>query len=88
MFTKMLRPDSKGRISLGVLTKGISGFSMHQEQNGRIVLEPFVEIPANETWLFENTSALSKVRKGLEQAKHGALVDKGGFSQFTEDEIE
>jgi hypothetical protein len=85
---KMLRPDSKGRISLGVLTKGISGFSMHQEKDGKIILEPFIEIPANEKWLFNNVGALSKVKTGIEQAKNGLLVDKGSFSQFSEDEID
>ncbi len=84
----MLRPDAKGRISLGTLAKGISGFSIHQEKNGNIVLEPFVEIQANEKWLFDNKYALNKVKTGLEQAKKGALVDKGSFSQFANDDIE
>lgn len=88
MAMKMLRPDSKGRISLGVLTKGVSGFSVHRERDGKIILIPFIEIPAKESWLFENKSALGKVRKGLEQAKKGKLVDKGNFSQFADDEIE
>ena len=88
MHAKMLRPDSKGRISLGALTKGISGFAMHQEKNGSIILEPFVEMPAKEKWLFENKVALNKVRKGLEQAKVGELIDKGSFSHFSNDEIE
>lgn len=88
MLMKMLRPDSKGRINLGVLTKGISGFSVHQEKNGKIILEPFVEIPANEEWLFNNISALKKVKEGIKQAKNGLLIDKGSFSQFSEDEIE
>ncbi|MDX2345576.1 MAG: hypothetical protein QNK11_01685 [Legionella sp.] len=83
---KMLRPDSKGRISLGALTKGISGFSVHQKKDGKIVLEPFVEIPAHEKWLFENKAVLNQVKTGLKQAKEGQLIDKGRFSEFTEDE--
>jgi hypothetical protein len=73
---KMLRPDAKGRISLGTLAKGNSSFSMHQERDGKIILEPFVEIPANEKWLFDNTSALTKVRKGLEQVKKATSLIK------------
>jgi hypothetical protein len=88
MQTKMLRPDSKGRISLGSLTKGISGFSVHQERNGKIILEPFIEIPAQEKWLFDNKIALNLVKKGLQQAQKGMLVDKGTFSEFTDDDTE
>jgi hypothetical protein len=88
MSAKMLRPDSKGRITLGSITKGISGYAMHQESNGTVILKPFVEIPIKEKWLFENTSALHKVRTGLTQAKNKELIDKGSFSQFSDDEIE
>lgn len=88
MAIKMLRPDSKGRITLGEWTKGISGFSVHQERNGNIILEPFVEIPVQEKWLYDNNNALKKVKTGLEQARNSKLIDKGSFSQFADDEIE
>ena len=88
MTAKMLRPDAKGRITLGSIARGISGYSMHQEPNGTVILKPFVEIPVKEKWLFENTSALQKVRTGLAQAKNEELVDKGRFSHFSDDEIE
>ncbi len=88
MTTKMLRPDSKGRITLGSIASGISGYVMHQKPNGTVILEPFIEIPVKEKWLFENTSALQKVKTGLTQAKNKELLDKGSFSQFADDEIE
>ena len=88
MAIKMLRPDSKGRITLGEWTKGISGFSVHQERNGNIILEPFVEIPVQEKWLYDNKNALKKVKTGLEQARNSKLIDKGSFSQFADDEVE
>jgi hypothetical protein len=88
MAIKMLRPDSKGRITLGEWTKGISGFSVHQERNGNIILEPFVEIPVHEKWLYDNKNAFKKVKTGLEQARNSKLIDKGSFSQFADDEIE
>jgi hypothetical protein len=40
-----VRPDSKGRIALGAFAKGVSSFRVHKEEGGRVVLEPFVEIP-------------------------------------------
>ena len=88
MPIKMLRPDSKGRITLGTLAKGISGFSMRQEPNGTVILEPFVEIPINEKWLFDNTVALNKVRTGLEQLKKHQLIDRGSFSEFANEETD
>lgn len=88
MTVKMLRPDSKGRITLGEWAKDISGFSVHQERNGTIILEPFVEIPAHEKWLYDNKNALKKVKIGLKQAGNSKLIDKGSFSQFADDEIE
>ena len=59
---------------------------MHQEANGRVILEPFVEVPIKEKWLFDNAVALSKVRTGLKQAKNGQLISRGSFSAFAKDE--
>ncbi|MEI8295058.1 MAG: hypothetical protein WCG04_00850 [Alphaproteobacteria bacterium] len=52
---KLLRPDSKGRICLGSLAKGISGFKVTVEENTQnIILSPYAEIPLKEKWLFDN----------------------------------
>jgi len=88
MTAKMLRPDSKGRITLGVLANGISGYAIQQKSDGTIILIPHMEIPVKEKWLFKNSAALQKVRTGLTQAKNKDLIDKGSFSQFSDDDIE
>lgn len=88
MKSKALRPDSKGRISLGRLAKGVSSYAVYQEKNGTIVLEPFVEIPAKEKWLFDNKVALKQVKNGLEQAQAGKLVKRESFAKYADDEIE
>jgi predicted RNA-binding protein YlxR (DUF448 family) len=77
-----VRPDSKGRIALGAYAKGVSSFRIHAEKDGRLVLEPYKEIPAREAWLYENKSALAKVRKGLKDAKEGKVTRGGDFSKF------
>ncbi len=64
---KRVRPDSKGRILLGALAKGVSSYTVTKD-NGRIILEPNVEIPAKEKWLWENKTALQKVKKGLQDS--------------------
>ena len=80
-----VRPDAKGRITLGRIAKGVSSFRVHQEKSGRIVLEPFVEIPARELWLHNNPKAMAKVKRGIADAEAGRLFDLGDFTQFAED---
>lgn len=81
-----LRPDAKGRIALGSLAKGISSFQASVDPEGRIILEPFAEIPAREKWLFENKEALAAVREGLTQASAGQVRSRGSFASFVEDD--
>ncbi len=88
MAYKTVHPDTKGRITLGALAKGISGFHVFTEASGRIVLEPFVEIPAREQWLFKNKAATEQLQKGLSDAVHGRVSSRGDFTQFANIEIE
>ena len=55
-----LRPDAKGRITLGKLAEGVSSYRARRQKDGKIVLEPFVEIPAEERWLYENPGSAWK----------------------------
>jgi hypothetical protein len=80
----VLRPDSKGRITLGKLAQGISGFHVEQDEEGRIILEPCVEIPAREKWLFDNPEAARQVKKGLQDAKEGKVRSLGSFAEHAE----
>lgn len=77
-----LRPDAKGRITLGPLAKGVSSFRVQQQADGKLVLEPFKEIPAREAWLFENPDAIGRVRRGLTDAAEGRTTARGDFSSF------
>ena len=79
---KVLRPDSKGRITLGKLAQGISSFRVSVDDRQRIVLEPFAEIPATEKWLFENPDARASVRRGLADAAERRVADRGSFAQY------
>jgi hypothetical protein len=79
--TYRLRPDAKGRITLGKLAEGVSSYRARRQKDGKIVLEPFVEVPAEERWLWENKEALESVMKGLEDAKAGRLT-KMSFKKY------
>lgn len=81
---KVLRPDSKGRVALGELANGVSSFHVRVE-HGRIILEPYAEVPAREKWLFENREALASVRRGLEDSAAGRLNSRGSFAEHADD---
>ena len=77
-----IKPDVKGRICLGKLAEGVSSFTVQVDKHHRIILEPQVEIPAREKWLFDNKAALKSVKQGIEDAKTGKLHDLGSFAQY------
>lgn len=86
--TLTIRPDAKGRITLGALARGISSFQASVDASGRIILEPFAEIPAREKWLFENKDAAHAVRQGLLQSAQGRTRSRGSFARFANAKID
>lgn len=76
MTMKMLRPDAKGRVTLGALAIGVSSFNVTVDRQHRIILEPLVEIPAHEKWLFNNKLALNKVEQGIKDSISGKISKK------------
>ncbi len=83
-----VRPDSKGRVTLSKLTEGISSYNVSKDEEGRILLEPMVEIPAREKWLFENPEALTSVRRGLADAKAGRFVSRPSYAKYAKEDDE
>jgi len=81
-----LRPDGKGRITLGKLLEGVSSVRVWVEEDGRIILEPFQEIPQREAWLYANKDALAGVRTGLRQVAEGGASYLGSFAAYGEDD--
>ncbi|MBI5603214.1 MAG: hypothetical protein HY879_07650 [Deltaproteobacteria bacterium] len=72
--------DSKNRITLTKLLAGTNISSvMAYRDDHKIILEPMVEIPAKEIWLYKNKEALMKVRKGLSQK---GTVKRGSFAKY------
>lgn len=87
-YSLTVRPDSKGRITLGPLAKGVSSFRVEQQPDGKLLLEPYKEIPAREAWLFENPDALASVKKGLVDAATGKTRKRGSFASYVADDDE
>ncbi len=80
-----LRPDAKGRITLGKLAEGVSSFRVMLDDCGRIILEPFAEVPLREKWLFDNPKVLKAVKKGLKESAAGKTHDLGSFAKYLDD---
>ena len=58
------------------------------DSKGRILLEPMVEIPAREKWLFENPEALASLRRSLADAKAGRVKSLGSFAKYAKEDEE
>jgi hypothetical protein len=79
METIKLTVDSRKRISLTkLLPKGKISSVRAYKKDDRIILEPMVEIPVREVWLYENKTALIKVKTGLSQK---GTVKRGSFAK-------
>ena len=81
-----VRPDAKGRVGLGKLAKGVSSYRVIPKPGGAVLLEPMVEIPAREVWLFENQEAHASVKRGLRQSAEGQTRSRGSFAKHVNDE--
>jgi hypothetical protein len=74
--------DSKKRISLSKLLPPGNIRSVQAYTEGhRIVLEPMMEVPVDEAWLFQNKEALKKVLTGLSEK---GTVRRGSFAEYTD----
>lgn len=78
---KTVRPDKKGRITLGPLLQGASSVRVSIDEESRIVLEAYAEVPLREAWLYENAEALESVRQGLRESASGEVHDLGSFAE-------
>lgn len=86
--------DDKYRVCLGSFLsqeerEQLSSFRVTRQEDGKIVLDPLVEIPARDHWIYKNPEALSSLMRGIEDAKNGRIVDVDiDFSQFIDDKNE
>ena len=75
-----LTVDAKKRVSLTKLLPPGNIRSVRAYTDGiRIVLEPMMEVPVEEAWLFENRDSLKKVLTGLTQK---GSVKRGSFAKY------
>ena len=65
--------DDRHRVTLGDLVQDIRRVRVYRNARGELLLQPVVEIPAAEAWLYRNPEALAAVQQGLEDAAAGRL---------------
>ena len=65
--------DDRHRITLGDLLKDTRRVRVYRNGRGELLLQPVIEIPAAEAWLFQNQEALTAVKQGLEDAAKGRI---------------
>lgn len=68
--------DSRQRVTLGDLVKDIRRVRVYRNARGELLLQPVMEVPATEVWLFRNPDALTAVKKGLEDAAQGRVSSR------------
>ena len=80
MKTVTLSVDSRKRVCLTkILGQGnISSVRAYKKDN-KIILEPMVEIPASEVWLYKSKEALRKVKSGLMEK---GFIKRGSFLKY------
>ena len=62
MTNTIVRPDSKGRVSLGEIARNVSSYRITIKESGQILLDPYVEIPLSDKWVFEDKNLLNKLK--------------------------
>lgn len=79
-----IKPDAKRRVVLpkSIVDDGIT-YHIYSNEDGQIMLDPQVTIPASELWLFRNKKALEMIEVGMSQKES---IDLGSFAQYIEDE--
>jgi hypothetical protein len=88
LVARDVRPDSRKRIALGRALEDLddASFNVYRDDQGRIILDPQISVPASEAWLFRNRKAIDSVRRGLEQAGGGNTEPAGSFARFAGDD--
>lgn len=91
--TSTVNMDAKQRICLSrVLSKeereNLNSFRIYRE-GGKIVLEPVVEVPPQDHWIYKDPEALASLMRGIKDAEEGRMHDLGSFAKYaTDDEDE
>ena len=80
-----VHPDARGRLTLGSAARD-GDYRVFVNDNGQILLDPVVPIPASEAWLWESPALRASMERALKQAEGGEFEDLGSFTRFADEE--
>jgi len=89
LIARDVRPDAKKRVTLGKALDGLDvdiHFDVYRKENGQILLDPQISVPASEAWLYRNPEAIRAVRQGIQEAAEGKAVFAGSFASYVDEE--
>lgn len=75
-LTRMLTKEERDELSL---------FRIYRE-GAKIILEPVVEVPSKDHWIYKDPKALASLMKGIKDAEEGRLNDLGSFTKYVEND--
>ena len=85
LVTEFAQPDAKKRLSLGEAMGGGIAYNIYRNTIGQLFLDPVKAIPASETWLYENPTALASVKQGLKESAEGKRIYRGSFAKHAKE---
>ncbi|OGF47202.1 MAG: hypothetical protein A2452_10020 [Candidatus Firestonebacteria bacterium RIFOXYC2_FULL_39_67] len=81
--------DSKHRIALGdkqikINSKmmKIDSYRVFVANNGDILLKPYINVPVNEAWLYQDNKLSREFHEGLEDAKAGRVKKVNNLNKY------
>src|SRR5260221_14474282 len=86
LIARDIRPDAKKRVTLGKALMGLEEdirFDVYRKENGQILLDPQISVPASEAWLYRNPEALAAVRRGIQERSEERRVGKECRSRWS-----
>ena len=87
LISEILKPDAKKRLTLGqALAQAGVAYNVYRNRLGQIMLDPVKAVPAYETWLYENKSALASVKRGLADSAAGRTKSRGSFAAHAKED--
>lgn len=83
----IIHPDGRRRVCLpkSLVKEGIA-FQIWANSEGQILLEPQVNIPASELWVFDDKKVLASLDKAMFESMNGQVVKRGSFAKYVKDE--
>lgn len=82
--------DNKQRVSLTRMLSqeerdNFNSFRIYRE-GGRIILEPVIQVPEKDHWIYKDPKALESLLRGIKDAEEGRLHDLGSFAKYAEED--